>query len=192
MKRMRTLIAVIALFISTATFSQAVPEIDLELTLEVQPQSPWPVGQEGVFRVNVKNLSTTLSTFSAYIKSAPAIPPNILPLDEFEIIGDQVTTCRFTFFCFPASCYEVPAMGPGETASCDFPRRAVQSNNPGQSRWRVRMILENDPNLSNNEAQTAFAIIPPLRAVPVSHNAHFLLAGLLLLIGTMAASRRCS
>jgi hypothetical protein len=186
----RRLIIVVTLFMSTATFSQAIPEIDLEITLETQPVSPWPVGQEGVFRVNVKNLSPTLSTSSAFIRSITAIPPNVMPIDQFEPIDGVVNTCAFTFFCAPANCYLVPELSPGQSASCDLPRRAIQSNIAGQSRWRVSMILERDPNLTNNEAQIPFGIIPPLRAVPVSRHAHFLLAGLMLVFGMVMSARR--
>jgi hypothetical protein len=191
MKRMRTLITVITLFISTAIFSQATPEIDLEITLDATPPYPWSVGQEGVFRVNVKNLSATLTPSSAYIRPLAAIPPNVMPFDEFGLIDGIVTSCAFTFFCAPANCYLVPELAPGQTASCNFPRRALQSfNNPGQSRWRVSMISERDPNLTNNEAQIPAGIIPPLRAVPVSRHAHFLLAGLMLVFGMVMSARR--
>ncbi len=84
---MRWSITLVSLFISTATFSQAKPEIDLEITLGSAPVLPWTVGQEGVLQVNVKNLSTTLSTFSAYIEPLAAIPPNVMPIDQFELIG---------------------------------------------------------------------------------------------------------
>jgi hypothetical protein len=191
MKRMRTLIAAITLFISTATFSQAIPEIDLEITLGSSPAFPWSVGQEGVFLVNVKNLSPTLTTSSAYIRPITAVPPNVTPFDEFEVVGDQSTKCQFTFFCAPSTCFLVPQMGPGESMSCEFQRRALQSfNNPGQSRWRVSMISERDPNLTNNEAQIPAGIIPPLRAVPLTRHAHFLLAGLMLVFGMVMSARR--
>ncbi len=54
------------------------------------------------------------------------------------------------------------------------------------------MILERDPNLTNNEAQIPFGIIPPQRAVPITRHAHFLLAGLLLFFGAMVVGRRSS
>jgi hypothetical protein len=185
----RRLIIVVTLFMSTAIFSQAIPEIDLEITLGSSPALPWSVGQEGVFLVNVKNLSPTLATDSAYIQPLAAIPPNVVPFDEFGLIDGVVTTCASTFFC--ANCFLVPQLGPGQTASCDLPRRAVQSfNNPGQARWRVSMISERDPNLTNNEAQSPRGIIPPLRAVPVSRHAHFLLAGWMLVFGMVMSARR--
>ncbi len=181
---MQQLSAISLLFIATATFSQTSPPVDLALTYETVPAMPWRLGQEGVLRATVKNLSTKSATNSAYLRGVPPTPPNVLPIDIFLIpVGQEISTCQVSFFCFPANCFEINRIEPGETKICDFPRYAAERfGNPGNRRLRVEMIFNTDPDISNNEAQITAGILAN-EAVPVGGKSSFVLIALTLIIG---------
>jgi hypothetical protein len=187
----RRLIIFWGLIVSATTQAQTSPDVDLSLTYETIPPMPWRLGQEGVLRATVKNLSTNAATNSAYLRGIPPSPPNVLPIDVFLIpVGQEISTCQVSFFCLPATCYDMPRIEPGETKVCDFPRYAAERfGNPGNRRLRVEMIFNGDPDVSNNEAQiTAGILANP--TVPSGGKSSIWLAGLTLLIGLVMVSRR--
>lgn len=188
---MRWFILLILIVNFTLVFAQAVP-VDLKLTINVDPPSPWPVGQVGTVRLNVTNLSETHGTV-ALIQAITPIPPNVLPNDGFESLGES---CIRSSGCSPfgLSCIETPPIDPGATVGCEFILQAVTSRNrPRRSRHYVNHDFSFagfiDPDLSNNTAQIELSVLSNIVPVPLSARSY---ASMLLLVGGigMFAARR--
>ncbi len=168
------------------SFAQST-QIDLALTIENAPLSPWVLGQAGVIRFRVTNLSTTQGATSRIflldpIPELPGIP------DGFEGSG-ALPSCPQGFGCssFGQTCFDPPGIPPNSSVTCEFYLRAAYPGvRPARSRGNVVVFNAIDPNLANNVAQEDLGILDELNAVPLSP---LTMLGLIALIGGLGIGR---
>jgi hypothetical protein len=185
---MRALAFCCLMWIASPIGAQALPNVDLALTMQVIPEGPVPIGTRATLRMTVTNLSTERAAFGELVE-APPIPPNVEPFDIFEPNG--LNNCSVCLFLDP--CLRTELIPPGESRSCErYYISSISFNNP--ARGRVRVLNQDnviDPNPLNNFAQIEFIVqpLPQPQQVPLSAAAASILALSLLIIGAGIARR---